>query len=40
MPECYVKQREYQLECEKPLYRGLGDQNGIFSVTYLLNDRQ
>ena len=32
-----LPKKGYQLECEKPLHRGEG-QNGNFSVTYFLKD--
>ena len=32
-----LPKKGYQLECEKPLHRG-GGQNGNFSVTYFLRD--
>ena len=39
MPECYVTKRGYQLECDKPLHRGMGVKVTMFSLTYLfLND--
>ena len=32
MPECYVKKRGYQLQCDKSLHKGLGGggENGNF----------
>ena len=38
MPQYYIAKREYQLEYEKPLQRGVGVKMTVSSVTYFLND--
>ena len=38
MPECYVTKKGYQVECNKPLHRGWGSQNGSFFRFILLTE--